>query len=253
MAGCRWSRPCWPAGSYLFESVQGGEQWGRYSIIGLPCRRQYRIYGHQVETWADGERIASQSVEDPLAWVEHRHRSVTAAPPEDLPGLPRFLGGLVGYFGYDTIRYIEPRLAECPNPDPLGVPDILLMESDEVLVFDNLAGRLYLIVNIDPDEADALAHGEARLEALAGQLREEALAYARPAPPRAVAEEDFDSSIERDDYLAMVGRIRQYIVDGDCMQVVPSRRMSAWRPAAGSLPGASLHQPLAVSFLSRFR
>jgi anthranilate synthase component 1 len=215
------------AGSYLFESVQGGEQWGRYSIIGLPCRRQYRIYGHQVETWEDGACLTRQSVDDPLAWVEHRHRAVTAAPPEDLPGLPRFLGGLVGYFGYDTIRYIEPRLAECPNPDPLGVPDILLMESDEVLVFDNLAGRLYLIVNIDPGEADALAHGEARLEALAGQLREEALAYARPAPPRAVAEEDFDSSIERDDYLAMVGRIRQYIVDGDCMQVVPSRRMSA--------------------------
>ncbi|MEX0431101.1 anthranilate synthase component I [Spiribacter insolitus] len=215
------------AGSYLFESVQGGEKWGRYSIIGLPCRRQYRIHGHRIETWLDGEQMAEAVVDDPLAWVEARHEAVSAAPPEDMPGLPRFLGGLVGYFGYDTIRYIEPRLADCPNPDTLGVPDILLMESEEVLVFDNLAGRLYLVVNVDPSEAGVLARGEARLAALAERLRGEALAYARPTPPRVVAEEDFDSSIERDEYEAMVERIRQYIVDGDCMQVVPSRRMSA--------------------------
>ncbi len=214
-------------GSYLFESVQGGEQWGRYSIIGLPCSRQYRIYGHRVETWVDGEHSGTEPVDDPLAWVETRHASIAAETPEDLPELPRFLGGLVGYFGYDTIRYIEPRLAECPNPDTLGVPDILLMESDEVLVFDNLAGRLYLIVNIDPAIAGAREAGEARLEALATQLRSEALAYARPTPARTVVEGDFESSIEQDDYLAMVERIRRYIIDGDCMQVVPSRRMSA--------------------------
>lgn len=215
------------AGSYLFESVQGGEKWGRYSIIGLPCQRQYRIHGHRIETWENGECTATQTVDDPLEWVEHRHRAVRAAPPEGLPGLPRFIGGLVGYFGYDTIRYIEPRLAECPNPDPLGVPDILLMESEEVLVFDNLAGRLYVVVNIDPAEADGLARGEARLDGLATQLRTRTLQDAAPATPRVVAEEDFDSSIGRDDYEAIVERIRQYIIDGDCMQVVPSRRMSA--------------------------
>lgn len=214
-------------GSYLFESVQGGEKWGRYSIIGLPCRRQHRIHGHRVDTWDDGHQVASETVEDPLAWVEARHRSVVSEPQDDFPVLPRFLGGLVGYFGYDTIRYIEPRLADCPNDDPLGVPDILLMESEEVLVFDNLAGRLYLVVNIDPGQDGARAAGEARLEALARQLRDEALRYARPATPRAVAEDDFDSSIGHDDYRLMVERIRRYIVDGDCMQVVPSRRMSA--------------------------
>ncbi len=214
-------------GSYLFESVQGGEKWGRYSIIGLPCRCQYRIFGHQIETWQDGDCVHTETVDDPLAWVEHRQRAVQAAPVDELPEMPRFLGGLVGYFGYDTIRYIEPRLAHCPNPDTLGVPDILLMESEEVLVFDNLAGRLYVVVNVDPAEADALARGEARLSLLASQLRSEALRYDRPALPRVVAEEDFESSIEHDDYCQMVERIRQYIVDGDCMQVVPSRRMSA--------------------------
>ena len=214
-------------GSYLFESVQGGEKWGRYSIIGLPCQRQYRVFGQHIETWDDGVCVERESVRDPLAWVEAKHRAVTPAPVEGVEALPRFLGGLVGYFSYDTIRYIEPRLAECPNPDPLGVPDILLLESDEVLVFDNLAGRLYLIVNIDPAAPDALDHGEARLGELAARLRDEALAYARPTTPRVVKEEDFRSSIEQPEYEAIVERIRRYIIDGDCMQVVPSRRMSA--------------------------
>jgi len=215
------------AGSYLFESVQGGEKWGRYSIIGLPCRRQYRVHGQRIETWDDGALAHTETVDDPLAWVEARHQGVQAERSGDLPVMPRFLGGLVGYFGYDTIRYIEPRLAECPNPDPLGVPDILLMESEEVLVFDNLAGRLYLVVNVDPAEPQAREAGEARLDTLSARLRDEALRYARPSPPRSVAEDDFDSSIDRSDYEAIVERIRRYIIDGDCMQVVPSRRMSA--------------------------
>lgn len=215
-------------GSYLFESVQGGEKWGRYSIIGLPCRLQYRIHGHRVETRLDGEVIAVESVDDPLAWVESRHAEVHAAPAADLPALPRFLGGLVGYFGYDTVRYIEPRLGACPNPDLLGVPDVLLMDSEEVLVFDNLAGRLYLVVNVDAAEGEvALERGQARLGALGRRLRVEALRYGRPSPPRTVAEEDFASSFSRADYEATVERIRRYIVDGDCMQVVPSRRMTA--------------------------
>jgi len=215
-------------GSYLFESVQGGEKWGRYSIIGLPCRLQYRIHGHRVETRVDGEVTAAETVADPLAWVEARHAEVHAAPAPDLPQLPRFLGGLVGYFGYDTVRYIEPRLGSCPNPDPLGAPDILLMDSEEVLVFDNLAGRLYLVVNVEAaGGAAALERGHARLEALGQRLRVEALRYGRPTPPRTVAEEDFASSFSQPDYEATVERIRRYIVDGDCMQVVPSRRMTA--------------------------
>ncbi|MDR9413322.1 MAG: anthranilate synthase component I [Spiribacter salinus] len=215
------------AGSYLFESVQGGETWGRYSIIGLPCRRQYRVHGQRIETWEAGALTHTETVDDPLAWVEARHQAVQTELTDDLPVLPRFLGGLVGYFGYDTIRYIEPRLAECPNPDPLGVPDILLMESEEVLVFDNLAGRLYLVVNVDPAAPKAREAGESRLDALSARLRDEALRYARPSPPRSVAEDDFASSIDRQDYEAIVERIRRYIIDGDCMQVVPSRRMSA--------------------------
>ena len=113
--------------SYLLESVQGGEKWGRYSIIGLPCRTVLRVYDHQVRISIDGMETERFDCADPLAFVEEfkaRYQVPT------VPGLPRFDGGLVGYFGYDCVRYVEKRLATCPNPDPLGNPDILLMVSE---------------------------------------------------------------------------------------------------------------------------
>ena len=153
--------------SYLLESVQGGEKWGRYSIIGLPCRTVLRVHDHQVRVTHDGVEIESCEAEDPLAFVEAfkaRYNVPTIA------GLPRFNGGLVGYFGYDCVRYVEKRLGQCPNPDPLGVPDILLMVSDAVVVFDNLAGKMHAIVLVDPAQPGAYEEGQARLEALLEQI-----------------------------------------------------------------------------------
>jgi len=213
--------------SFLFESVHGGEKWGRYSIIGLPCRTQYRVRGHTVDTLTDDECVASETVEDPLAWVQAKHDEIRVGPSPDFPHMPRFLGGLVGYFGYDTVRYIEPRLGDCPNPDPLGVPDIQLMVSEEVLVFDNLAGKLYIVVNADPSTDDGWEHGQGRLEAIADGLRRQRLDYLAGQPPREVGEEDFRPTTEQADYEAGVERIKRYIIDGDCMQVVPSQRMTA--------------------------
>ena len=143
--------------SYLFESVQGGEKWGRYSIIGLPCRTVIKICKRTVTTEVDGEVVSQEQVEDPLSWITafQRHYQVH----EDA-GLPRFTGGLVGYFGYETIAYIEPRLDHDEKPDPLATPDILLMVSDEVIVFDNLSGKLIIVVHVDPNQDNALADGE---------------------------------------------------------------------------------------------
>ena len=126
--------------SYLLESVQGGEKWGRYSIIGLPCRTVLRVQDHRISVTTDGVETEACEVEDPLAFVESFQQRYRVAPVE---GLPRFNGGLVGYFGYDSVRYVERKLGNCPNPDPLGTPDILLMVSDAVVVFDNLAGKLH--------------------------------------------------------------------------------------------------------------
>jgi Anthranilate/para-aminobenzoate synthases component I len=210
--------------SYLLESVQGGEKWGRYSIIGLPCRTVLRVHDHQVSVTHDGVEIEACEVQDPLTFVEEfkaRYNVPTIA------GLPRFNGGLVGYFGYDCVRYVEKRLGKCPNPDPLGVPDILLMVSDAVVVFDNLAGKMHAIVLVDPAQPDAYEEGQARLEALLEQLRQ-------PIAPRRgldftaqqAADPVFRSSFTQADYEKAVDTIKDYILAGDCMQVVPSQRMS---------------------------
>ena len=208
--------------SYLFESVQGGEKWGRYSIIGLPCRTVIKVSGHTITTEISGEVVEQIEVDDPLSWIESYQKSYRVAPPE---GVPKFTGGLVGYFGYDTIRYIEPRLANCPNPDKIGTPDILLMVSEEVLVFDNLNGRLHLIVHADTALPDALENSQKRLDQLEAQLRI-ATPLGEPRKAVEVNESDFVSGFTQDGFEDAVERARQYIIDGDIMQVVLSQRLS---------------------------
>jgi len=209
--------------TYLFESVQGGETWGRYSIIGLPARTLMRVFGNRIHVECNGNEIEQLEAVDPLAWIEEYQARYNV--PE-LDGLPRFTGGLVGYFGYDTIRYIEPRLAECPNPDELGTPDILLMVSDEVVVFDNLGGKLYIIVHADPSTADALARAEKRLDELQGQLAREIPRKNIYSREPSMTESDFVSGFTRDGFESAVERAKEYIVEGDVMQVVLSQRLS---------------------------
>ena len=208
--------------TYLFESVQGGEKWGRYSIIGLPCRSAIRVRGHTVELLCDGEVTESQEVDDPLAKIEYFQSLYKVA---ELDELPRFNGGLVGYFGYDTIRYIEPKLAKCDKPDTLGTPDILLMVSDEIVVFDNLRGKLFLIVHADPNMPDALARAEQRLDQLDEMLGRAAPRHIQAGATQ-VKEADFVSGFTQDGFESAVQRCKDYIVEGDVMQVVLSQRMS---------------------------
>ena len=209
--------------SYLFESVQGGEKWGRYSIIGLPCRTYLTVRGHAVELYQDGQCIERAEAADPLAWIE-TFRARYRVPPE-VAGLPRFTGGLVGYFGYDTVRYIEPRLSKARKPDPLGTPDILLMVSDEVVVFDNLSGKLYVIVHASPDAPNAWSRAQARLEDLVHRLTQ-AVPGHTPCGLQEVRESDFISGFTQEGFEQAVRRSREYIIDGDIMQVVLSQRLS---------------------------
>lgn len=208
--------------SYLFESVHGGEKWGRYSIIGLPCAQVIRVYGHQVCLYEDNAVVEEIDVADPLAWIESYQQRFKVAP---VPGLPKFTGGLVGYFGYDTIRYIESRLANTQKDDPLETPDILLMVSQEVIVFDNLSGRLFLIVHANPADRDAYAKAQARIDQLIKQL-DTAMPQHVNIKSRHVAEADFISGFTQQGFEAAVQKIKQYIIDGDVMQVVISQRMS---------------------------
>jgi len=208
--------------SYLFESVQGGEKWGRYSIIGLPCRTVIRVNDNTITIEQDGIQVDHVQTTDPISWLK-TYQSLYKVP--EIESLPRFTGGLVGYFGYDTVRYIESRLSKSPYPDTLSTPDIMLLVSDEVVVFDNLAGKLYLIIHVDPALQNALAVTQQRMDELEQRLRKE-------IPPKAgqvrqnIDEGDFISDFDRDKFESAVGHAKDYIVDGDVMQVVLSQRLS---------------------------
>lgn len=209
--------------SYLFESVHGGEQWGRYSIIGLPCKTIAKVVGKRVSLEKNGEIIETAVLDNPLLWIED-FKSRYKVP--DIDDLPRFSGGLVGYFGYETISYIEPRLASNGKPDPLGNPDIVLMVSEEMLVFDNLSGKMLLLTHADPAEDQAFERAQQRLREWAAKLREVQAKPARHCAPRKVNESDFVSGFTQQGFEDAVRKAKDYITDGDIMQVVLSQRLS---------------------------
>jgi anthranilate synthase component I len=209
--------------SYLFESVQGGEKWGRYSIIGLPAKRIITVYGKQITIKENDNVIEEYKVDDPLAEIERIQKTYKVA---EIEGMPRFNGGLVGYFGYETIRYIEPRLNKNNKDDPIGSPDILLMVSDEVVVFDNLGGKLHIIVHAEPNDTNAFLNAQQQLDELVDTLANKQIEKSKSNGSRSVDENDFISGFTQKNYEAGVEKIKQYIVDGDCMQVVLSQRLS---------------------------
>ncbi|MFT5503057.1 MAG: anthranilate synthase component 1 [Gammaproteobacteria bacterium] len=209
--------------TYLFESVQGGEKWGRYSIIGLKSDTRLKVFGKRVQIEAGDSMVEDVIVEDPLSYIEEYLSTFNVMEAECLP---KFHGGLVGYFSYDTIRYIEPKLGECPNSDHHQTPDILLMTSEELVVFDNLSSRMYLIVHVNPADENAWESGQTRL----AQLEELLNTIHLDARPKGVAievaEKDFESGFTQEGFEAAVEKARQYIIDGDAMQIVLSQRLS---------------------------
>lgn len=209
--------------SYLLESVEGGEKWGRYSMIGLPCRTLLKVNGYQIQIEQDGQVIEEHSVEDPLAFIKEFQQRYRV--PE-LPGLPRFTGGLVGYFSYDSVRYIESRLKDSAPDDEIETPDILLMVSDELVVFDNLSGKLILVTHANPEDPAALEKAHFRLDNLVRQLQSAHVQPPVQASLNPVTEDDFRSGYGKEAFKNAVENIREYILAGDCMQVVLSQRMT---------------------------
>ena len=207
-------------GTFLLESVVGGERFGRYSYIGLTARSSIRAVRNQVSVVRDGITIERSETGDPLGFAREflaRHR----APP--VSGLPHFGGGLVGYLGYDAVRWIEPRLAAgWAKPDPSRCPDMLLLLCDELAVFDNLTGKLHLIVYADPGEPGAFAAASHRLRELRGALR----LPLEHVPDRAAMRGELQSNFGEAAFKQAVLRAKRYITDGDAMQIVVSQRLS---------------------------
>ena len=210
--------------TYLFESVEGGERFGRYSIIGLPARRTYAFHGHMLTVREHGEVVETREVADPLAEVEAL-RAAHSVPR--IEGLPGFTGGLVGWFGFECVGYIEPRLAAPGGArDELGTPDILLMLSEELAVFDNLKGRLYLVVHADPREPRAHARAQRRLDALVHRLRQGGPGYPETRHGAVLDESHFVSGFTREGFIAAVEQCKELIAAGEIFQVVLSQRLS---------------------------
>jgi anthranilate synthase component I len=207
--------------SFLLESVVGGERFGRYSFIGLPARTLLRASGFGAdaltEIVSDGEVIETARG-NPLDFIEQYQRRFKVALR---PGLPRFCGGLAGYFGYDTVRYIEKKLQQSCPPDTLGCPDILLLQCEELAVIDNLSGKLYLIVYADPGQTEAYANGKKRLRELREQLKYSVSAPIIKQSQTFPAERDFAKA----DYLRAVERAKELIGAGDFMQVQVGQRI----------------------------
>jgi anthranilate synthase component 1 len=219
--------------SYLLESVQGGERFGRYSIIGLPAKTRIVAHGRNVEVFQNNQVIESVQDTNPLDFVQS-YQARFKVPPYQ--GLPRFTGGLAGYFGYETVRYIERRLADTVKADHINVPDVLLMVSEELAVVDNLSGKLYFIVYANPAEANAYNNARTRLADLIKRLRQSVAIPESHAMPANEAVSEFGEA----NFKAAVEKAKRYIFDGDIMQVVLSQRMS--QPFAA--PPLSLYRAL---------
>ena len=203
--------------SFLLESVVGGERFGRYSFIGLPARTLLRATGNVSEIVTDGQ-VVERHEGNPLDFIAQVQARFKPALP---PGLPRFCGGLAGYFGYDTVRLIEPRLAGMRKPGGIAVPDIQLLQTEELAVIDNLSGRLYLIVWADPRTPEAYFRAKRRLAELTDKLR-----YSVSAPQvRRGTGYAVEHDMTQAQFEAAVLRAKEYIAAGDCMQVVLGHRV----------------------------
>jgi anthranilate synthase component 1 len=208
--------------TYLLESVLGGERFGRFSFIGLPAKTVLRTVGTPsaplTEVLTDGQ-VVETNRDNPLDFVDAYFKRFKVALQ---PGLPRFCGGLAGYFGYDTVRYIEPRLAKCSLPDELGMPDIQLMLTEELAVIDNVEGRIYLIVYADPSIIDSYEKGQDRLKELHACLAKPVTIPASLPSTKTELIRKFKAT----DFEAAVRQTKEYILAGDCMQVVIGQRIS---------------------------
>ena len=208
--------------SFLLESVVGGERFGRYSFIGLPARTLIRASGFgaaaRTEVVTDGQ-VVETAEGNPLDFIAAYQQRFKVALR---PGLPRFCGGLAGYFGYDAVRYVEKKLEDSCPPDTLGCPDILLLQCEELAVIDNLSGKLYLIVYADPSQSEAYAVAKRRLRELREQLK-----YSVSAPQvKATQSHPPERSFAKADYIAAVERAKELIAAGDFMQVQIGQRIS---------------------------
>ena len=206
--------------TYFLESVQGGEKWGRYSFIGLAAETIIKVNEYEIFVEKNGYLQEKFDVQDPLAWIEDYQEQFKVP---QLDSLPDFNGGLVGYFGYEIIRYIEPKLKNIEKKDELNVPDILLMVSNDLLVVDNLTSKVHIITHVSPEDG-SFDDGIAKLDLIESNIKKSFEHDATQSEK--IKSQDFISSFGKNNFVHAVEKVQKYITAGDVMQVVPSQRLS---------------------------
>ena len=206
--------------TYFLESVQGGEKWGRYSFIGLAAETIIKVNEYEIFVEKNGYLQEKFVVQDPLAWIEDFQEQFKVP---QLDSLPDFNGGLVGYFGYEIIRYIEPKLKNIEKKDELNVPDILLMVSNDLLVVDNLTSKVHIITHVSPEDG-SFDDGIAKLDLIESNIKKSFEHDATQSEK--IKSQDFISSFGKNNFVHAVEKVQKYITAGDVMQVVPSQRLS---------------------------
>ena len=206
--------------TYFLESVQGGEKWGRYSFIGLAAETIIKVNEYEIFVEKNGHLQEKFVVQDPLAWIEDFQEQFKVP---QLDSVPDFNGGLVGYFGYEIIRYIEPKLKNIEKKDELNVPDILLMVSNDLLVVDNLTSKVHIITHVSPEDG-SFDDGIAKLDLIESNIKKSFEHDATQSEK--IKSQDFISSFGKNNFVHAVEKVQKYITAGDVMQVVPSQRLS---------------------------
>ncbi len=209
--------------TFLLESVEGGANWGRYSIIGLSANFRFHVHGRKFQEFAYDTLIDEYEVEDVLQQIENIKARYSVPVIEELPG---FNGGLVGYLGYEIIEQIEPKLKGLAPEDRLHIPDVNMMLAEDIAVFDNLAGKVWLMVHVDPAEELAYEKGKKRLANLTHRLRSGTTGYAEMINPNSIDTTDFKTGFTQDEFNQSIDQCKSYIESGDIMQVVLSQRIS---------------------------
>ena len=210
--------------SYLLESLEGKKDWSRYTIIGLPSEEYIELKDNKIKYFISNKLVEDIETNNPIDWIEEFQNKFNV--PNDLD-LPKFQGGLVGYFGFDTVKYFEPAIKATIQKDEMDTPDICLIVSKEFLIFDKINNKIHIVIYTN-NNLNSFKESQDKIKKLEIFLRDEIIPEdnIRKQANDKINNLDIHYHFNKNDFISSVDKIKQFIINGDVMQVVLSQRMS---------------------------
>ena len=210
--------------SYLLESLEGKKDWSRYTIIGLPSEEYIELKDNKIKYFISNKLVEEIETNNPIDWIEEFQNKFNV--PNDLD-LPKFQGGLVGYFGFDTVKYFEPAIKATIQKDEMDTPDICLIVSKEFLIFDKINNKIHIVIYTN-NNLNSFKESQDKIKKLEIFLRDEIIPEdnIRKHAKDKINNLDIHYHFNKNDFISSVDKIKQFIINGDVMQVVLSQRMS---------------------------